>query len=215
MPATRELTWDYNTIEGSLDVHIEVLNKEEVYFTDQEPRFKIIIENNTDFDIEHSHFAWVIAIGQGRPEPFVRSQSSDISIPAGDEYIIDITDEHLSLEGHGIIALGEGGKRRINKEEKTLRLKLTKTDSEDYRPLATFSVWDREHYEVVHEQPQRTQQFSLFASFGIVIFAVVQLGIVLGYPLVGLIGGLAILSIYWYSGYLGELIDTLLDHRSA
>jgi len=47
------------------------------------------------------------------------------------------------------------------------------------------------------------------------LFAVVQLGVALGYPLIGLIGGVGILGIYWYSGYFGDLVKTLLDHRDV
>jgi len=215
MPATRELSWTHTDIEGSVDAHINLLDREEVYFTDQEPRFEIIIENNTAFDVNHSTVAWVIAIGQGRPEPFIRDHISDISISAGDQYAIEISKEPLSLEGHAIIALGSGIIRQVDEENNSIKFKASKSKKEQYEPLTTFSVWDREHYEVVHEQPQRTQQFALFASFGIVFFAVVQLGTVLGYPIIGLLGGFGILGIYWYSGFLSELIETLLDHHEV
>lgn len=212
MTATRELSWTQENIEGTVDAYIRVLDEEEVYFTDQEPRFEITIENNTSLDFrDDSHVAWVIAIGQGRPEPFVREQYTNLSIPAGDDCTIEVSGEPLSLEGHGIVGLGHGSFLDVEPDKGTLRFTAGDTQKERYEPLATFSVWDREHYEVVHEQPQRAQQFAIFASVGIVFFAVVQSGNVIGYPTIGLVGGLIILAIYWYSGFLGELVETLRE----
>lgn len=215
MPATRELSWTQDNIEGTVDAYIRVLDEADVYFTDQEPRFEITVENNTNLDFsDSSHVAWVIAIGQGRPEPFIREQYTNFRIAAGDERTIEISGEPLSLEGHGIVAMGQGAFHDIKSDSDTFRFTAGRTQKDRYEPLATFSVWDREHYEVVHEHPQRAQQFALFASVGIVFFAMVQSGSVLGYPIIGLVGGVIILCIYWYSGFLGELIEALREASS-
>lgn len=215
MTATRELSWTHENIEGSVDAHIHVADGEGVYFTDQEPKFEITIENNTLNDIDNdSHVAWIIAIGQGRPEPFVTKQYTNFAIPAGDEREIEVSGEPLSLEGHGIVALGQGMFHNPKPDDESLRFTAGRTGKESYEPLATFSVWDREHYEVVHEQPQRAQQFALFASVGIVFFAMVQSGDILGYSVIGLIGGIILLIIYWYSGFLEEFVETLQEASS-
>lgn len=214
MTATRELSWTVNQVEGSVDASIELLDDEAVYFTDQEPRFQILVENNTNYDFDdNSGFRWEIAIGEGRPEPFIGGYVPLAGLPAGEEFGFEISDEPLSLEGHGIVAIGIGRIRHVNTDSETVRFKANESGKENYEPLATFSVWDREHYEVVHEQPQRTQHFALFASMGIVFFAILQAGEIIGYPTVGLLGGIVLLALYWYSGFLGDFIEALQERR--
>jgi len=216
MPTTRELSWTNKQVDGTVNARINLVNEEDLYFTDQEPEFEITIENNTSLDItDQSHLQTILAIGQGRPEPFIKERHQNFSIPAGGERTVEISGEPLSLEGHGIVGIGRGNLHDVEKDRSEFRFTASNVRKDVYEPLATFTVWDREHYEVVHEQPQRTQQFALFASFGIVFFAVVQLGSVLGYPVIGLIGGIIILGIYWYSGFLGELAETLIEHRNT
>jgi len=214
MPSKRELGWTHTKLEGSIDAYIEPMDEEPVYYTDQEPNFEITIENNTQYDFrESSVIKCILAIGQGRPAPFITKTFANFDISAGESRTIEVFDEPLSLEGHGIIALGGGSIPRVDDEEKTMRFTATSFTKEKYEPLATFSVWDREHYEILHENPQRAQQFSLFASVGIVFFAVIQSGSILGFPKLGLLGGIAILIVYWRSGFLGELMSTLSESK--
>lgn len=210
MPATRELSWTHPDIDGQIIATVELEEKDGVYFTDQEPNFEITIKNDTAYDMnERSSVAWAIAIGQGRPEPFIREYTGGFEIPAGEERSVTGTDVPLSLEGHGIIALGSG---RIDPHNGDgIQFTASDNSKEKYEPIATFSVWDREQYEVLHEQPQRTQHLALFASVGIVFFAVLQVATVLGYPKVGLLGGAGIICIYWRSGLVTELYGLLRE----
>lgn len=215
MPTTRELSWSSERVEGTVDAYIELVDQKDVYFTDEQPEFKITIENNTPWDMKNSsHMAWVIAIGEGRPEPFVEKRYPNYPVASGEKRTLVISNKSLSLEGHGIVALGRGEIRDVDSEEGEFHFNTGNTRSDVYEPLATFSVWDREHYEVVHEQPQRIQQFSLFASFAVVLFAVVQFATVLELPIIAFISGAILFVIYGYSGLLWEFIEAIDQHRS-
>lgn len=213
MTATRELNITREEIDGSVDISIELRNGNVVFFTDHKPDFKITIENNTNYLMKYSgNPAWVIAIGEGRPKPFIerRFSQDDIELKSGEKQTVTGIDEPLSIEGHGIIAIGgRCNLPTINHDEKYFELKASSTEPEDYQPLATFSVWDREHYQVVHEQPQKTQQFALFSSVAVVVLAVLQIFIAIQELEIGIIAVVFVITLYWHSGYLGNFLDVL------
>lgn len=212
MVAIREVTWTHTEVSGSVRATLEVSNPKQVYFTDDEPEFRITFKNETDYRMrEDSVVAWVLAIGEGRPEPFVREVFPKFGIPSGGEREITVSGEPLLLEGHGIVGVGQGGFHRVDSEDGSFKFSASGTNREVYEPLATFSVWDREHYEDIHEQPQRTQQIALFTSVLVVFFAILQTGSTLGYPFYGVLVGLALLAVYADTGHLSTVIESFSE----
>lgn len=54
-----------------LTVEVKPVDEEpDVFFTDQSPKFKLIVRNVTDYNfVEGSELTWYLAIGPGMPEP--------------------------------------------------------------------------------------------------------------------------------------------------
>ena len=71
-----------------------------------------------------------------------------------------------------------------------------RVNQEQYEPLATFSVWDKEHYEIIHEIPLRAQILTVFLSLAIVIFGAIQSAAILGIQ-IGIVLGLVGLSLLY------------------
>lgn len=168
MPASR-------TVELHDGIYGVVKPKNEtkpIYFTDEDPVFVVEITNENDFDLGNdSTVQWTIGIGEGKPEPVFQGLI-EIEVPAGETRTYEIGEEYLSYEGHAVIGLGAGGLTGKNsKNERTLRKPAGTMTS----PSFSFSIWDREHYEVVHEIPRERQKYALYVSAAIAFFAFVQL----------------------------------------
>lgn len=169
MPASQ--TVDAFKDKGLL-IDIEPISQEPtVYFTDQSPRFRLIIRNRTEFNfVEGSSIRWVIAIGSGMPSP-IYSEAIDIEVPAGEEREYEIGGKLLAFEGHGVIGVSAGG--ALGSGDPNYELRERRAQS--YDAVYTFSVWDRSQYESLHETPKKLQRASLYLTGAVVFFALIQI----------------------------------------
>ncbi|QKY21205.1 hypothetical protein B4589_012775 [Halolamina sp. CBA1230] len=143
-----------------------------IYFTDERPRFTVEITNNTEYDfVEGSSVSWYIAIGDGMPEPVYQGKL-DIEIPQGESREYEFGGELLAFEGHGVIGLDAGG--HSGKGDSVQR-KLHAGSGANYSPAYTFSVWDRDHYRVIHERPKEMQRLATMTTLLVAMIGIFQL----------------------------------------
>lgn len=112
MPASQPVEF-YRGLEGT----IEPVGKEsEVHFTDESPSFQLTLLNPTDFEfVEDSAIIWVIAIGEGEPEP-IYSDKLEFELGPNESKTFEIGGQLLAYEGHGVVGLNCGGARTDEKE---------------------------------------------------------------------------------------------------
>lgn len=180
MPASRSVD-----VFRGLTAEVEPIGPEqEVYFTDQSPEFKLILRNPTDSDfVDGSLITWCLAIGSGKAEPFY-TERRRIELPAGEQIELEIGDEVLAYEGHGVVGVSVRDARGDGDPDYQLRASSTVND---YQAVYSFSVWDRSQYESQHEYPQKLQRLAVYLTSGIVVFSVLSLLVALINLLVTLI----------------------------
>ncbi|UHQ98025.1 hypothetical protein HYG81_20610 (plasmid) [Natrinema zhouii] len=148
MPASQEID-DYLTVNAK-----PIRPPDSVFFTDQSPEFEVEIANSSEYHFtEGSQITWATAIGDGRPRP-VHSGTIDIDLEPNESKTYIVEDDLLSFEGHGVFGIAFGGH---SGQDTSNPRKLHSRPAKDYDPLYTFTVWDRSHYETVHEQPKDLQ----------------------------------------------------------
>lgn len=160
-----------------LTVEVKPVDEEpDVFFTDQSPKFKLIVRNVTDYNfVEGSELTWYLAIGPGMPEPVYKKDLS-IEVPTGEKREYEIGGELLAFDGHGVVGVLAGGASGRGEPDYELR---SAGALNNYEPAYTFSVWDRSYYKSAHEHPQKLQKIAIFATGAIVLFSLVQLVITL------------------------------------
>ncbi|AHZ23563.1 hypothetical protein E6P09_14240 [Haloferax mediterranei ATCC 33500] len=200
MPASQEVEIHRDWVTA------EVKPKEtdrDIYFTDESPEFTLSVSNHLDADLrEDSRLTWSIAVGDGYPDPYVR-EHLEIPVPANETVDFTIGGEQLAFEGHGIVGLSAGGMGGPRSDEPVLQ----KSTSNSYNPALSFSIWDREHYDVIHRQPKRTQELALLSSVAVVILAIIQVSIALEGLLVGFVAIILVISGYWEVGNFERLLN--------
>jgi hypothetical protein len=143
-----------------------------IYFTDERPRFTVEITNNTEYDfVEGSSVSWYIAIGDGMPKPVYQGKL-DIEIPQGESREYEFGGELLAFEGHGVIGLSAGS--HSGKGDSVER-ELRPGSGTNYSPAYSFSVWDRDHYQVIHERPKEMQKTAMIITFVVAMVGILQL----------------------------------------
>ena len=185
MPASKEI---YYHRYQNIRVWVEPLHEpDRVYFTDESPEFDLVLSNETDRHVtthEDEGIYWVLAIGPGIPEAYKwRSEKVDIE-PHGEQRI-RIGGELLAHEGNASIAINQNVTLRGGKDHEPIILDVSRFHKENLRNLYTFTIWDRTHYESIHEQPKRLQKWVVVLSVLVVLLAVIQ--IVLGLFQVGVL----------------------------
>lgn len=172
-------------LHHGLTVEAEPIGEQrEVYFTDEAPRFKLIVRNEGKQDYgDGSGFRWYLGIGTGRPDPF-RIDDISFEVARGETAEFEIGGRSLAFEGHGAIGISRGNVKRIN--DSTMKVESGPV-REAYQPVYSFSVWDRSQYESQHEYPQRLQRLAVYLTGGIVVFSVLSLLVALVNLLVTLI----------------------------
>jgi len=147
-----------------------------LFFTDERPEFELTIHNEMDAKLDdESELRWGVGIGEGKPEAHIQDSVDVGEIPSNEARTVEIGGELLALEGHGVIALKAGGVSNPSGDVRSLSSNDLK---ENYEVPYTFSVWDRENYETVHERPVKYQRFSVFFAVVVAVLGLVQIGIV-------------------------------------
>lgn len=169
MPASQTVNW----FDG---LKITVEPKEDgkgIYYTDECPHFCLKIENDGEYHLhEGSELSWYVAVGDGQPTPHHR-EVQEIEIARGESKEYTIGGKLLAYEGHGIIGVANGGVSVRGPEQGQGIMKTSNTGS--YEPVLTFSVWDREHYRILHKKPREWQKYAVAGTVVIAASAVIQL----------------------------------------
>ncbi|WP_255192711.1 hypothetical protein [Natronobeatus ordinarius] len=143
-----------------------------IYFTDEKPNFRVEVTNETEYNfVEGSKISWCIAIGEGMPKPVHRG-TIDINIPSGETREYEFGGDLLAFEGHGVVGLTSGGH---SGGSKSLDRTLSSGSLNTYSPALSFSVWDREHYKVIHEGPKKMQETAVFITIVVAMVGLAQL----------------------------------------
>ncbi|UHQ98242.1 hypothetical protein HYG81_19350 (plasmid) [Natrinema zhouii] len=163
MPASQKLE-NHFTVEAE-----PVIEPDPVFFTDESPEFDLKVTNNEDFEIGNgATIRWVLAIGSGKPEP-VHKGGERVILDPGETKTYRVGGDLLSYDGHGVFGVAYGSPLG---NDGTRKLHTRSHDS--YKPLYSFSVWDRSQYDAVHEQPKRNQKWIVASSILVAILAIIQ-----------------------------------------
>ena len=201
MPVTRTETISDPNISGEIKISTSFDKSDSgVRFSNESTQFSVEITNKTDKKFkENSRIRWFLAIGQGRPEPFLKGGKFICPAP-GETATIEVDDDPLSLEGHAIVGVGGAKIQRNRGADDEIRFRADNVSRQQYIPLATFPVWDRSHYHEIHERPLQTQRISVFTSVAVVALALFQSLSALGYTEYGVCAAAASFLIYLIVG---------------
>lgn len=173
MPADREVQY-HRSLDG-LTVRVEPIDSKDIYFTDEDPEFDLIVENGLDRPVitrEEEGIIWVLGVGQDAPDPEY-AQSIEIDLEPGEIQKHRIGGELLAYEGNGVIGINRGSTLYGGADADTVIIEAQDPSLGGYRWLYTFTVWDESHYNAIHEQPQKLLRWSLIMSLGVLIAALV------------------------------------------
>lgn len=175
MPASTELYYQrYENIRVSVEPFQE---PDRVYFTDESPEFELVLSNETDRHVtshEGEGIYWVLALGTGIPEAY-KWGTEEVKIEPHGEQRIRIGGELLAHEGNASIAINRNLSLRGGRDHDPIILDAGPFDKQNLQTLYTFSIWDRSHYEEVHEQPKRLQRWVVLLSLLVALLAAIQI----------------------------------------
>lgn len=148
-----------------------------IFFTRDKPIFELTLTNNSEYHfVKGSQMNWVIGVGQGMPEP-IYLETLDVEIPKGESRTYKIGGKLLAFEGHGVIGVTSGGHSgKSDSDERT----LTQSHGTTYNPAYTFSVWDEDHYSIIHEKPKQMMRWTMILSALVVILGLIQVAAIFG-----------------------------------
>lgn len=179
MPANQ--TIDYGN-RGYLEVDIEPIDEpESVYYTGDKPEFDLVISNQTNREIQTREgdrwagLRWVLEIEPGVGKKLAGG-AIDLSIPPGGEQRERIKPGLLAYETGAVLGVGGFGLSGDDQEnDEPLVFDAGSSQEVVSQVLYTFTIWDRSHYEAVHEQPKRLQLLVIVFAFLTAVLAAVQL----------------------------------------
>lgn len=179
MPASQ--TVDYGD-RGYLEISIEPIGEpESVYFTGDKPEFDLVIKNLTNRKIRTrdgntwAGIRWVLEIEPGVGKKLAGG-GIDLSIPPGGEQRERIELGLLAYETSAVLGVGGFGLTGGDREsDEPLVFDAGSSQEVVSQVLYTFSIWDRSHYEAVHQQPKRLQWLIVIFAFLTAVLAATQL----------------------------------------
>lgn len=182
MPAKQKI--DYRNL-GYLEITIDPDEEpENVYFTCDEPKFDLVFRNKTDKEIRTREdeswtgVQWVLELEPGADTKLAIGDVR-LSIEPGREHRERIKPGLLAYESNAVLGLTGGGVELKDEDEDEF-IELSSNISQKYidHILYTFTIWDKSHYEAVHEQPKRLMKYIIGFGFLTVILAAMQLYVV-------------------------------------
>lgn len=179
MPASQ--TVDY-TNKGYLKISIEPNeHPDSVYFTDQSPSFDIVIENTADRAVRspenRSSLKWALSLGDGKRQ--ISTGKVDFSIEPGETYRERIEPGLLAYEDNAVLGVATATLNDSQETDAPISIYASKSD-EINKVLYTFPIWDRSHYNAIHEQPKRMTKWVIFFGGLTALLAAIQVGILIG-----------------------------------
>lgn len=207
MPANREVTLtDESNIDGEVTISANLQNVDSgVYYTDEELEFTIEISNDTNYTLTGPYVEVVVAIGDAKPEPFYSGTYQKDDIPPGETATIDESVDAMVLEGHVKVGIATPLLPSTNPATKETGFMARLGDQDGYEPLASFSVWDRDHYREIHERPQEMQEVASFTSLAVVFLAIIQVGTALGETVASVFIALLAADLYYMKFGIPEI----------
>lgn len=168
MPATQVI----DVFDG-LEFQVEPVEEPDpVYFTSDEPEFKIHI-NNDDSKYEYtddSEIRWTI---ESSPDHVYHTGVVEFGpLVHGEETTVIVGGRGLAYEGHGVFGISIGG---AGGETESGRRELSSGRERDSQPAFSFHVWDKSHYKAAIERPKRLQLAMIGTSIVLILFAAVQM----------------------------------------
>lgn len=171
MPASQHID-----VFNGLEIFAEPTKKPDpVFFTDQAPEFEVTLRNNdAKYEwSEDSSIRWTIETGKG---DIIHTDKVEFGpLDNGEETTIMAGGEILAYEGHGVFGVATGSASSTSTNRR--RLKAGRERNTD--PVYSYSVWDRSHYNASVQWPKRLQIGLIVTSIVLILFAVVQIGLVI------------------------------------
>lgn len=180
MPASQKVEY---TRYGYLDVSAKPVEEpDSVYFTDQSPKFEILIENKTDRRVETTEgrdlMDWGLAVGPST-EQFISGGSIDASLEPGGTHREIIEPGLLAYEENAVLGISGVSIYGNHKEEDDGPIKFGSNGKSSIKKvLYSFAIWDRSHYNSIHEQPKKLQKWVLRFGGLTALLASIQLALI-------------------------------------
>jgi hypothetical protein len=174
------------TQHGFVEVSIDPIDEpEDVYFTEQRPQFEIVIENKSDREVKSrdgnrfTGLVWAVELGSDQAKTLA-SGEIDFSLQPDETHreLIDLG--LLGYEGNAVISVGGASVSGHNKDTGPITIGTSTGSSGTSEVLYTFPIWDRSHYDTVHEQPKRLQKVIILFGALAAGFSAFQIAIELG-----------------------------------
>jgi hypothetical protein len=178
MPATQTVNYgNYDDLRISVE---PVDEPESVYFTDQSPTFNVNIKNTSEKTVtsvdQKGAVRWVLALGSDH-QP-VNSGSIDFCIGPDETHTEEIEVGLLAYEENAVLGVtGTGVIDQQEGDETEIRYSPKKSDYIK-QELYTFPIWDRSHYESIHEQPKQMTKWVMFFGGITAVLAVIQIALI-------------------------------------
>jgi hypothetical protein len=177
VPASQTL--DY-THHGYLELRINPIDEpENVYFTEQRPKFEIVVSNKSDRYVTtkgEGGMRWILGIDPTGQET-IASGSFHFHLDPGEEHTEVIEPGLLAYESNAVMGVTGVSTTETKRSGKDAILFDVGIQDNIKKILYTFTIWDRSHYDAVHEQPKKLQKWVVYLSVLVVVLAVIQLGI--------------------------------------
>lgn len=168
MPATQTIT-----VFDGLEINVEPVEEPDpVYFTSDEPKFDVHVQNNNakyEFS-EDSALRWTI---ETNPMQVVHTGEVQFGpLDHGEETTVTVGGKVLAYEGHGILGISTSGASGKNESH---RWELNAGRQRFADPAYSFSVWDESDYNASIRQPKRMQLAMISTSVILIVFALIQI----------------------------------------
>lgn len=184
MPASQTVDL---TRYGYLELSIEAVSEhQDVYFTDQSPRFELIMRNKTDRVLKSREgdyftgFQWILELGAGKEKTLAKG-TVEFTLQPGETQRELVEPGLLGYEGNAVLGVRgsdlSGGR---DKGEEPIEFGINLKGDTLTSVLYTFTIWDRSHYKTVHEHPKMLQKWIIFFAGLTSILAILQLLALLG-----------------------------------
>jgi len=167
MPSSR-------SAEIAKGVEVEVAPKEErdpVYWTDDRPVFEMSVsvgQEANDMISSSSSVRFSIWIDDSISINKVQKFGP---IKKGGSERLEVECEPLTYEGHAVC--GVSAKTSISGGDDEGD-KITSNRPEKHKPVHSFSVWDKSHYESTVRRPKHLQYAIIFTSFVLIVVSVLE-----------------------------------------
>jgi hypothetical protein len=172
MPAKKQML-----VADKLKIDIIVENEASVYFTDDEVRFDLEIQNQTD-DRVIGELNWFLGRGNGTIDHTNnRHRSFGIDVPAGGTTRQEgLSTGLLTHQSNALIGVSQPNRIDSSRNGVT-ELSEPQTAAGDmyYQEGYSFTVWDREFYRLNYIYPRRAQYASVTLAVLIVLVGIIQI----------------------------------------